>query len=356
MLCDRHGASRPHAPVLILALAVLMAVMFSRPLPAVAAVERPAFSASVSLPFGGQVRPETAELTARTLARLQVLHQAERTLAGLTVVRFGLDERHLTALADDVLLSILTVSTDEAARTVTVRADIFVPLAALPDAAQAALQRPDDLELQAEALGRAEALAGEAVELIRRAAAERERGQPDDPFSSRLSYLESQLRATTRYMALLSRYGSDWLPPEEAVDALRVILRRDPDNALINLGLAEALLRLDQPHEASRLASTALSLEPELARALYVRGLAQLRLRLSALAVADFTQALALRPDKPSWWRARGAAYLIRHEYLQMCADLYQACTLGDCAGLAEVRGQELCIEDGAETGAERGR
>ena len=146
-------------------------------------------------------------------------------------------------------------------------------------------------------------------------------------------------------MLLLNRFGAGWTPPEEAEAELRDLQRLDPDNSLINLGLAEVLLRLDRPHETIRFADEALRLESRLARALYVRGMAQLRLRLNSLAAADFNQALTLNPDKAAWWRARGAVHMIRHDYESMCADLRQACTLGDCEGLAEVRGQNLCLE-----------
>ena len=317
---------------------------------------RQTFSARISLPYGGQVQRATAELAARTLARLEVLRQAETVIAALTAVRLGLDSPcRLAALTSLVLPPLVATLPNDGHAAVTVQADVFVPEASLPDTVQAALARPDDLELQASALSRATALVKEAQELINQAQTRREQGQPDDLFAARLVSLETHLRAAEQYMVLLDRYGSGWFPPEEASEALRAALQRDPGNALINLGLAESLLRLDRPHEAIRFASEALRLEPTLGRALYVRGLAQLRVRLSALAVADFTQALAARPDKAAWWSARGAAYLVRHEYDLMCADLYQACTLGDCEGLAEVRAQALCTGDGEDVASGSG-
>jgi hypothetical protein len=313
-------------------------------------------SERISLPYGGQVRRETAELTARMLARLAVLHQVETVVAELTAVRFGLDDaRRLTALADMALppvVSTLPLPAEHAASEqdesgtslVTAQAEVSAPLSSLPGVVQAVLARPDELELQAEALSRAAQLAAEARELIRRAAIRQRQGPTYDSFVSRLTHLDPQLRAMERYMLLLDRFGAGWTPPTEAESDLRDLQRLYPDNSLINLGLAEALLRLDRPHEAVRFAGEALRLEPGLARALYVRGMAQLQLRLSALATADFSQALVLRPDKAAWWRARGAAHMIRRDYESMCADLHQACMLGDCAGLAEVRGQDLCI------------
>ena len=80
-------------------------------------------------------------------------------------------------------------------------------------------------------------------------------------------------------------------------------------------------------------------------RALSLRGVAHLRLHLPANAVKEFSEALARRPDKAAWWRARGAARLLAGEHDAMCPDFYQACALGDCEGLAEVRKRGLCLE-----------
>ena len=169
--------------------------------------DRLSFSERISLPYGGQVRRETAELTARILVRLAVLRQVETALAGLTAVRFGLDDApRLMALANMVLppmvftfplLSERAVAEKDGDGTglIMAQADVFVPLSVLPGEVQAVLARLDELELQAEVLSRIVQLAGDAEMLIRRASARQKYGPSYDSFVGRLILMEPQLRA-----------------------------------------------------------------------------------------------------------------------------------------------------------------
>jgi len=280
-----------------------------------------------------------------------VIDQGADTVRTLTAVRFSLGERpELSALAEAALPVLLYTLDDQTGNAVTASASVFIPTGALAEMVQDALGKTDELELKAEALRAMAPLAREVKTLLEEAAALSERDATDVSLDSwmaniKLAARSGKLEVWFRYLQALDRFGSSWSDASGAYAILQRLERLDQDNALVRLALAEVLLRLDRPHAAMGCANDALGLKPGLARAFYLRGIIQLRLGLTALAVTDFSQALRLRPDRADWWRARGAALMIRHDYDAMCRDMYKACSLGDCAGLTEARQQELCLE-----------
>lgn len=160
---------------------------------------------------------------------------------------------------------------------------------------------------------------------------------------AQLQALADQLQALDEYCSALRYFDGTWPDPEAALEAMDRALALEPDNTLFLLGRAEALIQLDRVYEGLEALNTAARLDDFPARGYYARGVAQLRLHMPSLAIHDLSKAIALRPDKAAWWHTRGAAKLLSGEYDTLCEDLYQACALGDCQGLANVRLRNLC-------------
>ena len=87
-----------------------------------------------------------------------------------------------------------------------------------------------------------------------------------------------------------------------------------------------------------------------MAKALYLRGLAQSQLKQFALARNDFEKALAIMenfspslPLQVSLRLAQAGLLRSRGQIAAMCAELERACALGSCAQLAEARRQGEC-------------
>lgn len=331
----------------------------ARPTPPVLAEARNA------QPFGAGVPAGAAHSVARALARLAVLEKGATLLEDDLAARMGtadaaagaargnaVPDARMRALASAVFpVAVSDVAGgDPQQEAVTARI-----LASPRDAAQAirrALQTPDNLELRLDALGRLEQAAAEGSDLLARSAALRadpQADQTENPFAGRAETLGKRLDALEAYLDALRDFDHTWRVPQEAVPLLERLSALDPHNALIWMGLGEALLLTERPYEALDALRAATRLPEAPPRALYLRGVAHLRLHLPANAIDDFSEALAHRPDKAAWWRARGAARLLAAEHDAMCPDFYQACALGDCEGLAEVRKRGLCREPGGE-------
>lgn len=312
---------------------------------------RKTLDATARVSYSTPLQAYIADYAARSLALLDVLDQGADAVGTLTAVRFSLGERtELSALAEAALPVLLYTFDDQFARSVTASANMFIPTGALGGMVQEAMGKTDELELKVEALRAMAPLAREVKTLLEQAVALSDLDIKEVSLDSwmaniNLAARSGKLEAWYRYLQALEQFGSSWSDAAGAYAILQRLEHLDQDNALIRLALAEVLLRLDRPHEAMGCVNDALGLKPGLARAFYLRGIIQLRLGLTALAVTDFSQALRLRPDRADWWRARGAALMIRHDYDAMCRDLYKACSLGDCAGLTEARQQEFCLE-----------
>ena len=377
----RRGAN---AAVVALCLAALLhgAALAARATsPAAPAAPSVLAEADSAQPYGGGVSAAAAYSVARALARLAVLEKGAALLENDLAARMGTAEAptagagnagapdaRMRALASVVFPVSLNDAPEDASSPP--RQNVTARILASPrDAAQAirrALQEPDNLELRLDALRRLDAAAAEGRDLLARNAANLAARpgadaapRPTDPadsvappaagtenpFAGRAETLAKRLDALEAYLEALRDFGHTWRVPEEAVPLLERLSALDPQNPLLWMGLGEALLLMERPYEALDAIRAAARLPEAPPRALYLRGVAHLRLHLPANAVKDFSEALARRPDKAAWWRARGAARLLAGEHDAMCPDFYQACALGDCEGLAEVRRRGLCLE-----------
>lgn len=332
--------------------------------------------ATASAFYGSGIPAETVIGILRSEARLNVLKKAvmliDRDVAarmGVTETRAGTSpgkppyppEKRMLALASAVFpvsIAVLssspaqggTFSESEGQIHVTARipASPRDPLHTL----RLSLRDRDNLELRHEALQRIQTAVHEGRELLsdtaglRRFMSDGKDGAQTSRRAAQAENLGRRLEALETYLELLRDFKQTWLAPHEAAPILEHLSRLDPSNPLIWMGLAEAMLLMERPYEAMDAIRTATALHDVPPRAFYVRGLAYLRLHLPANAVKDFNEAIALQPEKAAWWRARGAARLLSEEEEAMCPDFYQACALGDCEGLVEVRKRGFCLEN----------
>lgn len=160
-----------------------------------------------------------------------------------------------------------------------------------------------------------------------------------------------RLEATSAALDALELSSEGWLARADSLAALQQAARRLPDNAAVRLLLAEAQLQAGLPQRCVDSCTEALGLLPGLTRARYIRALAHWRLQQLALAEDDLTVALEKTPENPlqtpdrsRLLRARGALRMLRDDARGMCADLTEACALGDCEGLAAAREQHFCM------------
>lgn len=264
------------------------------------------------------------------------------------------------------------------------------------DAVRAVLRNDPLLELHEEVLRREAAMTEEALDAAQATARHvaRHGGDDESPFAQRLGALARSMEALELYRACLSGIpvGTDitggqangraaasgqplgqtdgrtidqtagqttgrpahgqpsasamggWgLAPEAMLRHMRRAVSLDARNPLLWNALGETLLLLDRPQDAMEAQDRALKLWPGFARALHARAVCHLRLQMPALAVADASAAIRLRPEVAAHWRVRGAAWQVRGEPGPMCDDFYRACALGDCEGLSLARGRGQC-------------
>ena len=175
---------------------------------------------------------------------------------------------------------------------------------------------------------------------------------------------ESRRAATSAVQALLGdvrrllpEAADGWLAGAQSMPLLEELAERVPESALVRSLLAEARLRAGLPQQCMEAASAALRRAPDMTRARYVRALAHWRLQQLALAEEDLDAALRATPApvgssahdarRRGILRARGALRMLRGNTDGMCEDLTAACALGDCEGLAAVRGRGQCLPPG---------
>ncbi len=304
--------------------------------------------AAATLPYGGNVSRETAQRFVQNESWLAALRQAAGKLESRTVVQLGATTRaQRLALTAAVFSPTFRFSPDsgkaEGELTAVAR---LAEAEDLPTRLRTALRHPEVLALYAAATEAMRGYAKEGRDLLLRAADTRRRHGPeaDHIFIRRINSLENRLKALHIYMTVLEQLRGRWAEPAVAARELRRAVKLDADNALLWCALGEAQLQQDLPQAALESLDKAVALMPGLARARYFRGLTQLRLQQSALAEADLTAALELRPDMPQWLRARGAIRMVREDYGPMCEDFNKACMLGDCDGLEAARKRLQCL------------
>lgn len=305
--------------------------------------------AQIEASFGGLIPQKTAARIIRAAARLQVLEKMAQELDNDLAAQLGAtDLAQKRTLASAVFpVSISINMPDEGSNKLVATARVLNSPRNTDTEIRKALRQTDNLELRFFTLQSMEQLVKEGMDLLQRSKKNRVIGTPgsESPFVGRLNTISEQLEAKGIYLDELRQFDATWRNPQEVALILEKAIPLDPTNSLLYLGFGEALLLLDRPYEALDALHTAANLPDTPARTFYMRGIAHLRLHLPTYADDDFTRAIERRPDKAIWWRARGAARLVAGDHENMCGDFYQACALGDCEGLAEVRKRDFCLE-----------
>lgn len=161
----------------------------------------------------------------------------------------------------------------------------------------------------------------------------------------------NKLEATSAALDAVEVSSEGWLTRADALASLQQAAQRQPHSAAIRALLAEAQLQAGLPQRCVDSCTEALGLMPGLTRARYIRALAHWRLQQLALAEDDLSVALEKTPgsplqtsDRSRLLRTRGAVRMLRDDVPGMCADLAEACGMGDCEGLAAAREQHFCV------------
>lgn len=170
---------------------------------------------------------------------------------------------------------------------------------------------------------------------------------PDSPEEDRqAAWLRALLGPARRALAAAD---DGWLASADQALTLEHAATQVKESPLLWLLLAEAALQRDQPQRSVGACGRALSLDPHLARARYIRALGYWRLQQLALAENDLSLILHDAPhaSMTPWLRARGAIRKLRGNTAGMCEDFLAACVQGgDCEGLEMARRQNLCSEE----------
>jgi len=303
-------------------------------------------SAEYSLLFGRHVPESAARRVARTTAWLDALARTTEALAAASLVRFGAEAVSDRQALVSAVFTPAVRSSLKGQQVVVAHVRLSTPQRTAEERLRNMLHEREMLQLRAEMLTLEREKAEEARRLIELPVAlQRALSAGSVTHGARIVLLAEHLEALWRLGGMLpQRESGRWRDPQGALAALQQAAAMYPDYASLRYLLGELLLQLDRPQDALTELDAALTLRPDLAGALYVRGLAYLRLQLPTLAERDLSAALARDVAYAAWWRARGALRMIRNEIGPMCEDFMQACTRGDCEGLAVARERGLCL------------
>ena len=303
--------------------------------------------AEYSLFFGHHVTEPTARRIACTVAWLDALEKTAGALSAELLVQLGAG----TAPGRQALASAVftpTVRSTLKGQQVSVQVRLSGSQRTVEDRLRTMLHEREMLELHSEMLTLEREKASEARGMAEQPGA-LQRGMRGlrGAEQARVALLAEQLEGLWQLRTLLpQRENGLWSDPRTALPVLRQATALYPDYAPLLHLLGEVLLQLDRPQDALAELDKALALRPVRAGALYTRGLAYLRLQLPTLAERDFSAALTLDASHAAWWRARGALRMIRNETGPMCEDFTQACSRGDCEGLAFARERGACLAE----------
>lgn len=312
-------------------------------LPPPAETTPPAPQTALRVPFGGAVTETLARRLANHAGYTLAIEHLARTLSRKPGVRlFAEDLPRLMALGAPIhTLEIVTfpavISNDgtEPLLSGELRVTVlWTQHRAEDDFLRECIADSISLESRSMAYAQLRRITADCLRLIRDAAILRRENGDDDPQAERLAVLLEQLDDLRLFL-------DEPFPPEAA--KLERLLARNPGNPAFLLEFAERLLRMNQPSKALEALKTLNGGVPLSGHALYLRGLAQLALRLPTLAIQDFTAALRLNPDEPGYWQGSAMGHAALEDIESMCVDLEVACSLGLCQPLEAARQNNFC-------------
>ncbi len=288
--------------------------------------------------YSPHIAKEHTEIIAKSIAYMHCLEQVSNDLLQYKAVKFGMQDIDLRqALAAIIYEYTLHVDKEEDAEK---KQNLYLTLELIPrkdDLSQGitqSMQKESTLGLYVEFIKALAKLTQESKRLLRVVAED----------AGHVKALGQSLQALWLYYEALTYFQETWREPQKAEALLEKALHFNANISYINAALAEILLQLNLPLKALERANMAVELQKDRARSLYIRSLIHLRLQQLALAKHDIDRALQLMPQVAAWYKARAAVHLALRETENMCLDLEEACSLGQCQGLSSMREGGLCF------------
>lgn len=310
------------------------------PAPPAVQADAPAQTTALRLPYGGLAERSLAVRLGRHAVGLTALEQAARAFSRKPAARLFTDEipRLVAVIAPTHRLTLDDADVEPLAgggeSAVRVQATL-ARTAPEDEYLRQSIAAGHTLDTEAMAYSRMSRLTAEGLRLLRDAAILRREGGDDAPQVERLHTVLERLDN----LALLLRSS----PPDPAT--LETLLAREPENPLFLLETADSLLRARQPALALDTLGRLDKASKSIPRALYLRGVAELALRLPGLALQSFSRAVERVPDDPAYLAGRASAFGTLGDTGAMCRDLAASCALGYCTPLEEARLLGNCRE-----------
>lgn len=328
---------------------------------------------SVSREYRKAVSEQAATVALNSIARVQVLQSATRILAEYADIRMVLGNQSLTIARsgdpDGLVYALFSMHVDtlksaEAGerKTLTLESSFRLEApAALRKKLHTLLNQHDLLlfftlvaqdekaaitayDNAASAVFKQEALLEDSFNIRKSGYADiRSLQRHLDDLVLELDRCVNRLLALQKFTALLPRLHEEAAPWVDLYPAVKELATLAPDNYLILTELGRIELRLDNPERAKVALDNALALNENFAPIHDARGVALLRLNHPALARADFSQAIELDGSNPAYYFNRAMAQMVLLDTENMCLDLRQSCSLGECAALGWAIDEGVC-------------
>ncbi len=301
----------------------------------------------ISIPYHGHLASEPVIQIAEAAAILSALDEVRNTFSETSLVKLGARTKYRQlALASAMYPVIIYERRTQDGPEIFIKACCHVGSVSSEEYIRKLIRQPDLLQLRELAIKRFEECVNEGKDLLDQSCNCTSVLCGQSPsILSQIKKVSNRIKALHIYFLELNAFDSTWTKPDQTVLALSEAMILDPDNTLLLLGIGECLVLLNRPYEGIKVLQK-IALNSELhARVLYMQGMASLQMYLPALAIKDITYALELDAEHPEWWNALGIAKLLSGDTKDMCGDFYQACAMGDCDGLIEVRKQNFCLE-----------
>ena len=322
-----------------------------------------AVEASSSMPFGGEFALEDAAAIASAHA-VQILSQeASREFTAMPVAAFASNIAGspqawaFAALGMYVCDQKIDTGTRPNRVTVTWCTGVEdAPAIAMTEWVQAEMRQPERLAWYGLVHERRILLLNEALLLGADVSAYLTR-RPEDaspPQSPRLRQLARSLTALDLFTACLPLYEENgdgngaWADPQAVIQAMQRAVLLDEHISLFWETLGDAYRQINRTQLALEALDRAVVLDPQSAKARYLRALVHLAPRTISLAEQDLDAAIRLAPDRAAYFEVRGGSINApRGDYEAMCRDFRAACLLGVCRALESARMVGYCADEG---------
>ena len=137
--------------------------------------------------------------------------------------------------------------------------------------------------------------------------------------------------------------GGKYANPIKSIEELSMVIKQQPNNALIYNNRGTAYYSLGQHQLAIEDYNKAISLKQNYADAYNNRGAAYYSLGQDKQAIEDFNKAISLKQNLANAYANRGLIYLKQGKKELGCPDAKKACELGQCKVSKEAQSKRIC-------------